>query len=223
MQAMYRTRYTIREDLKMDVELEIDTPNRQQFLTCVAAFERNERRDAMYKVATFLVDCSWGQPSDMADAIGVLLLTWNQAWYRYGSFDFDELERCIALNLPVVQRMRKRTIFTLNSDDESEIASLLTQFLQALVRTNRPGKSAVAAAKALHLLAPGFLPLWDATIARHYGCAYARNPERQYVHFCRVMKAMADAVKDYCAPSPKTLLKVIDEYNYARYVKLWCA
>lgn len=220
MLVMYRTGYRIMVDVGM--ELEIDIPNRQQFLKCVSAFEHNERRDAMYKVASFLVARSWGQPSDMADALGILLLTWNQAWYRYGSFDFDVLERCIAHNLPVLQRIRERTIFTLNEDDEGEISSLFTQFLQALVRPNRPGRSPVAAAKTLHLLAPNFLPLWDATIARHYRCAYTREPERQYVRFCLLMKAVADIVKDYCDPSPKTLLKVIDEFNYARYAKSWC-
>ena len=31
----------------------------------------------------------------MADGLGVLLLTWNNAFYRFGSFAFDELEKCI--------------------------------------------------------------------------------------------------------------------------------
>jgi hypothetical protein len=78
----------------------------------------------------------------------------------------------------------------------------------------------VATAKALHLLAPDFLPLWDATIARHYRCTYTREPHRKYVRFCLTMKAMADAVKDYYDHCSKTLLKVIDEYNYASYAKL---
>jgi len=46
------------------------------------AFRDHERRDAMYKVATFLVDHFWGAPAEMTDALGVLLLTWNQALYR---------------------------------------------------------------------------------------------------------------------------------------------
>lgn len=178
----------------------------------------------MYKVATFLVSHYWGQPPDMADALGVLLLTWNQAWYRYGSFDFDTLEECIAANFTTLQRMRSRTIFTLTGDDEDDIATLFARFLKALVRTDLPGASPVATAKALHLLAPGFLPLWDAKIAQHYRCTYYSEPEVSYMRFCRIMKDMAEAVKDYCNPGPKTLLKVIDEYNYARYTnKDWCS
>ena len=57
------------------------------------AFQTHEARDAMYKIATFVVSQFWGRPADMADGLGVLLLTWNQAFYRYGSFDFDRLEQ----------------------------------------------------------------------------------------------------------------------------------
>ena len=46
----------------------------------ILAFQENGRRDAMYKVAAFLVRYFRGKPSDMADGLGVLLLTWNQAF-----------------------------------------------------------------------------------------------------------------------------------------------
>ena len=55
------------------------------------AFQAHEARDAMYKTATFLVETFWGKPREMSDSLGVLLLTWNQAFYRYGLFDFDAL------------------------------------------------------------------------------------------------------------------------------------
>ena len=38
------------------------------------AFRMHEKRDAIYKVSTFLVDHFWGDPPQMADALGVLLL-----------------------------------------------------------------------------------------------------------------------------------------------------
>jgi len=66
----------------------------------------------MYKVATFLVSHYWGKPSDMADGLGVLLLTWNQAFYRYGIFDFDKLEKCITDNLRKIESFRGKDIFT---------------------------------------------------------------------------------------------------------------
>ena len=51
------------------------------------AFEVNEGRDSMYRVATFLLAKWWGRYAEMVDALTVLLLTWNSAFYRYGLFD----------------------------------------------------------------------------------------------------------------------------------------
>ena len=81
--------------LKNINELNYYIPSREEFINGYKKFEEYEKRDAMYKVATFLVSHFWGKPAEMADGLGVLLLTWNQAFYRYGIFDFDRLEECI--------------------------------------------------------------------------------------------------------------------------------
>lgn len=136
-------------------------PSRDEFLKGCEAFERHEKRDAMYKVATFLLSHFWGKPSDMADGLGVLLLTWNQAFYRYGVFDFDRLEKCINHHFKKVETFRNKHIFALSSSDEEDIKDLFTKFLEALqidTGTMRGRKSPVAVAKALHLLAPSFFP-----------------------------------------------------------------
>ena len=70
----------------------IHVPDCSGFQKGCDEYERREKRDSMYKVATFLVSHFWGKPNDVADGLGVLLLTWNQAFYRYGIFDFDKLE-----------------------------------------------------------------------------------------------------------------------------------
>jgi hypothetical protein len=59
-------------------------PSPSDFKNGCLAYEKNEQRDSMYKVATFLMKEYWGHPADMADALGVLLSTWNNAFYRYG-------------------------------------------------------------------------------------------------------------------------------------------
>ena len=64
----------------------------------------------MYKTAMFLVGHFWGSPGDMADSLGVLLLTWNQAFYRYGPFDFEKLEAAIAMNQERLEAFRARDI-----------------------------------------------------------------------------------------------------------------
>ena len=35
----------------------------------------------------------WGKPKEIAEGLGLLLLIWNQAFYRYCRFDFNKLEK----------------------------------------------------------------------------------------------------------------------------------
>jgi len=206
---------------------EIDIPTRDAFIKGIEEFEKFEKRDAMYKVATFLLSYFWGKPSDMADALGVLLLTWNQAFYRYGSFDFDKLEDCINKNLQKIKEFRKRKITSLSESDEKEIECIFNDFMDALQIANgkkQGRKSPVAVAKALHLLAPNFFPLWDYEIAKAYRFYYNTSPAAKYIQFMKLMKEFAENIKDYIDlrdyPN-KTLLKLIDEYNYSKYTKKW--
>jgi len=76
--------------------------NREEFLKGCQEFEKHEKRDAMYKVATFLVSHFWNKPSDIADGLGVLLLTWNQTFYRYGMFHFARLQKTLQMKLKTI-------------------------------------------------------------------------------------------------------------------------
>jgi len=201
----------------------MNIPSPEEFRKGCEEFEKHEKRDAMYKVATFLVSHFWGKPSDMANGLGVLLLTWNQAFYRYGIFNFDKLEKAIIDNLQKIESFRNRNIFSLSPSDENDIKDLFAIFLKALqidargsTRT-RGRRSPVAVAKALHLLAPNFFPLWDNKIARAYGYSYKNNPAEKYFSFCLKMKEMAEKIQD-CLPNPddRSILKRIDEYNYSK-------
>ena len=199
-------------------------PSEKEFIEGIKEFEELEDRDAMYKVASFLVSHFWGKPSDMADGLGVLLLTWNQAFYRYGRFDFEKLERCISKNLPELKRFRRRDISSFTDKDEKDTISLFDELLDALQIISgkkRGNKSPVATAKALHLLAPNFFPLWDERIAKAYDCYYGKEPAEKYVKFCGIMKTMTSATKEYNIRKTESRLKLIDEYNYARYSKGW--
>jgi hypothetical protein len=204
----------------------MEIPSAIEFRKGYLAFQQYEKRDAMYKTATFLVDHFWGKPPEMADSLGVLLLTWNQAFYRYGLFDFDELEGCISNNQELLDKYRRRSILSYTFDDDREIKQLFQRFLVALqiCEGKKAGTgSPVGVSKALHLLAPGFFPLWDAQIARAYGCHYAYKPVNKYLAFVGKMKQMAEALQHgvNSQATGKTLLKLIDEYNYAKYTKGW--
>lgn len=200
-------------------------PTEKEFLKGIKEFEKYEKRDAMYKVATFLISNSWGKPGNMADGLGVLLLTWNQAFYRFGSFDFDKLEECIAENLEILNGFRHRDISSMSIHDKKLITDIFPQFLDALQIDSgkkRGLKSPVAVAKSLHLLAPAFFPLWDAAIAQKYDCDYSINPAEKYILFCEITTTMFEKIKNYkIGSSKKTLCKLIDEYNYSRYTKGW--
>ncbi len=200
-------------------------PNEDEFHQGIREFNDQEERDAMYKVATFLLDEFWGQPADMADGLGVLLLTWNQAFYRTQSFSFDELEACIKTHLPQLSEYRKRSIDDFTDTEVPDIKKIFSDFLDAtrLQSGSREGyRSPVGVAKALHLLAPGFFPLWDSDIAEAYGYSTVSdsNPE-DYVKFCREMRAFVSEVKEYNHPSDKPVLKLVDEYNYSKYTQGW--
>jgi hypothetical protein len=202
----------------------MNIPNREEFLKGCEEFEKYEKRDAMYKVASFLISHFWGKPSDMADGLGVLLLTWNQVFYRFGMFDFDRLEKCITKNFQKIEKFKNRDISSLSNSYGGDIRDLFNKFLEALQIDSgkaKGRKSPVAVAKALHLLAPKFFPLWDDKIARAYGCYYNENPAERYISFCKEIKTMADEVKDYIIRSDKTLVKLIDEYNYSKFTKGW--
>jgi hypothetical protein len=195
-------------------------PNRSQFRRYIHKFEDRERREPMYWVAEFLLTRFWGKPTEMADGLGVLLLTWNQAFYRYGRFDFRLLKRWIKRELATLRRFRRRDIATLCDGDASDIKRLFDGLLKATriaEKRLRGRKSPVAVAKALHLLAPRFFPLWDQAIARKYVRAFTKRPAEKYLEFCHRMKDFAKKTRGYVKHRGKSALKLIDEYNYARF------
>jgi hypothetical protein len=201
-------------------------PSPDEVIAGFQAFQMHERRDAMYKTATFLVEHFWGDSTRVADSLGVLLLTWNQAFYRYGYFDFDLLERCIRENQELLNYYRSRDIVTATLEDDTYIKQLFDTFMIALQiqgGKKHGARSPVSASKALHLLAPAFFPLYDDKIARAYNYNHLYRPLETYVLFLKDMQVIAQKLQEHMKVEvrDKTLLKLIDEYNYAKYTKHW--
>ncbi len=211
--------------MSIEKNCNVKIPSIEEFRKGCKEFERREKRDVMYKVATFLVKKFWRNRSKMADGLGVLLFTWNQAFYRYGSFDFDKLVKCIDKNFQKINFFRNRDISSLSNKDYGDIKVLFNEFLEALRidtgNKKRYKKSPVSVAKALHLLAPKFFPLWDVKIAKEYRCYYSKNPSDKYILFCEKMKEFAVQFRNQISLSGKTIIKLIDEYNYSKYTKEW--
>ena len=183
------------------------------------AFEANEPRNLFYRAATELVDLALQGTTSLtvAEALAVLLQTWNKAYYQYRKFDtvhFTDIENLLSENKLLIARYRPRTIDQLDDADESMIENLFQSFERVL--------GPVGAAKALHLLAPSFFPLWDRAIAKAYDLELGRagwNGERYWQFLCISKRQCLDVRRDN--PHCHDPLKSIDEYNYCRYTKKW--
>jgi hypothetical protein len=118
-------------------------------------FEVHEPRDLFYRAATELVALALdGRTSlSVAEALAVLLQTWNKMFYQYRRFDsqhFNDIERLIRDHHLILTTFRQRSIQSLNQEDESNVVSVFKAFEEVL--------GPVGATKCLHLLAPRFFP-----------------------------------------------------------------
>lgn len=191
----------------------------------------------MYRVATDLVRERWGDAEAVADALGVLLLTWNQAFYRYGFLDCGELETFVRSHQGAIEQYRPRELTTLVSEEREQVDSMFRHLLEASQatspQTGKQRRSPVSVAKALHGLAPRFFPLWDGKIARRYGCGWhsSTGAGSAYWSFMLKQRLILNDLGDERARReierglserarfPKTLVKFLDEFNYARFTK----
>ena len=195
------------------------TPTIQEIEAAREAFEGNEPRDLFYRAATELVDLAiHGKTSlSVAEAVAVLLQTWNQAYYRYHKFNsehFADIESLIACHKQTIMGLRQRAIETFSDEDEATVTELFDDFGKVL--------GPVGAAKCLHLLSPSFFPLWDRKIAESYGLSLQRSGTNgsRYCRFMRITKVQCNGLggKQAIGRNP---LKALDEYNYCRYTKGW--
>jgi hypothetical protein len=192
----------------------------------------------MYRISVLLIDQTWGSPGEVADALGVILLTWNQAFYRYGAPDFDRIESMLQASQNELDRYRESNLLHLSDEELEGSMSLFEEMLEAtsirMINAHEVRRSPVSAAKALHALAPRVFPIWDDTIRTRLGYGgSSRTAAQQYVRF---MRSCRDSLIELSAEQslkeleaelsklgrfPKTILKFLDEYFYALYTKRW--
>jgi len=227
-------------------------PDYKELLQGCAGYIEDEKRDAMYKLALRLVSEAKWKPEELAEGVGVLLLTWNAAFYtKYGSFDFDKLEDFIGKRIDDLKVYSNRSILSYSKTDDEPVQQLFSELVEAVKSVKREARTPVGTAKALHMLAPSFFSIWDNAIAEKYGVHWSQRTERAsqlYARFQHLTKHIADnilksyemewhvsrdvAVEHLCKkwhprvaiavysskpPISKSLTKMIDEYNYAKY------
>lgn len=183
------------------------------------AFEANEPRDLFYRAATELVDLALRGATSLsvAEALGVLLQTWNRSYYQYRKFDnahFTDIEDLAVRHERTLAEYRNRAIDDLSDPDRTTVVAVFQDFERVL--------GPVGAAKALHLLAPGVFPLWDRAIADAYGFALGKtgsNGDRYWGFVLIAQQQYLELRREY--PSYDISLKSIDEFNYCKYTKRW--
>lgn len=214
-------------------------PSKEEFIKGVKAYRRQEERDAVYKIAQYLIEELFKAPKDeevkgrtraewTTDAVGTLLLVWNWAFYRYGQLNFYKFQETIERYYQDLLSFRNRNIETLSKSDENLIKEIFIGFAEA-TSTNVDGKqkfTPVGVVKALHLLAPNFFPLWDQEIAKAYGCPLnygtIEDKAQRYITFMGKIKKFLEEITSWDLPDDIEInLKSIDEYNYAKYTKNW--
>ncbi len=163
----------------------------------------------------------------MADALQVLLLTWNQAFFRFGMFNPSRLENALREHMILIDAFQLRDIKSFVKEDEPSVRRLFMALLSSLrVRNRGNGKtkprrrykrSPVGVVKTMHLLAPAFFPLWDDKIARAYKCQHTAKPVEEYFRFMKISQTVVAAMPDDFDTGGRTPLKIFDEFNYAKY------
>ena len=176
------------------------------------AFVAGEPRNLFYLVATELIDLSRKRITkkvSVAQALAVLLQTWNVSFYRFrGGFhesDLSSIEALLTKHLAAIEKYQKRLITSFESSERNGLRGLFGEFESVL--------GAVGAAKTLHLLAPGFFPLWDRAIAKAYN---VKCDGDGYIAFMGIAKQQCRDLVEEGAVWPD-LLKAIDEHNYCTF------
>jgi hypothetical protein len=179
--------------------------------------------DAYYAPASRLV--FYGAQHDLWDSIcgGVCLLVyaWNAPFYR-SPFSYTSFEANLRTEWNTLIEFRLRPLVSLNSDDHQHIQRVFESLTIALSSGGR--RAQVSAAKALHIVAPTFFPMWDHAIAYDgYNCPYGKEPGLAYVAFCRRIQIRVRSLQADWDSLPNThwlrakpLLKRIDEFNFMR-------
>jgi hypothetical protein len=179
-----------------------------------ATFEAVEPRDLFYRLATYLMGEAdrKGATFTKAEALAVLLQSWNRSYYQRLKVAFDAkhfaaIEKLLDLHDDGLATLGARSIESLEAPDEVAVRMLYREFGAVLGQTG--------ASKALHMLAPRFCPLWDGFIAEQAYGLYTRD-DRDY---WRLVCATAEQVKSIGGEAAlgRNPIKAIDEYNYCRY------
>lgn len=182
-------------------------------------FLQNEPRDLFYRAAVHLVQDAWNQqsPFTIAEAVSILLKTWNRPFYQYRRFTnehIQQIEDLFTTHRNSLAQFRNRNISNLSDEDEQNITLLFQAFESVL--------GPVGTAKTFHLTSPCFFPIWDRTIAIAYNLPLSETGTNgnKYVAFMKCQRNQVALIVN-SIPDGISAIKAIDEYNYCHFSKSW--
>jgi len=142
------------------------------------------------------------------DALERWLKDLNRQYYRFRPQEArnlkETLEPLIKTHWKALLQFRQRSFTTVTVEDKGLVTSAFDSLRAKL--------GPIGAAKALHVLAPTFLPMWDNAIASGYGV----STESGYFQFVLLAKEELRDISEDAIPGVP-LLKAFDEYNYYRF------
>lgn len=192
-------------------------PTNDEVVIAHNLFLQNEPRDLFYRTAIFLIELSINQNGELsiAEAISVLLQTWNKSYYRFRKFNdehYQQIENLLNEKLVQIMPFRDKAISTFNDNNIELINRIFDSFENVL--------GPVGGAKSLHLLAHHYFPIWDRTIAIAYNLPLSAvgTNAKKYINFIRIQKEQADNLLNEL-PDGISKIKAIDEYNYCHFTK----
>lgn len=218
-----------------------------ELITDLRCYRRNEPREAVYQAAHEMVDRHWRQHDWEKVSLGVaaLLVSWNARVYVGKDVSFAEMTGFLETHAEELTRLRGTDLH--GTASEVTCRHLFNGLTPMLMARSRRGPRAwgtpVGVAKALHIIAPRYFPLWDRTIATAAGHSIPQERSRwagQYESFAltarRLVGNIVKAAQRMSGAGStndalewlrlrtnnrglyKTWLKFADEYNYARHV-----
>lgn len=183
-------------------------------------FYQAEPRDLFYRASRALIERSRqpGAELDLAESIAVLLQTWNRSFYRYRKGfteqDFAGIRAFVEAYREELEAFSRRRLVDLSDQDRPVVRIVFSSV--------EPTLGPVGAAKALHLLAPLFFPLWDRgmTLAyRIYLKPVGQNAE-SYLRWMDLTIGQIRALGGWDV-IPGNPLKAIDQFNYCVFARRW--
>jgi hypothetical protein len=190
----------------------VELPSSTEVALAHEEYLRVEGRDVMYRVARDLVEQAYGGHArfSVGEGVAVLLLSWNAAFYRprpaLVRTLVHDLEALIDTHASSIEHFRARVVETYEQKTDSRpVEKLYRSFVDRLWP--------VGAAKALHVLAPRFFPLWDNAIAQRFRLRLSPRESsiQSYVDLIEIGHRFAIAAH---LDNP---LKALDEWAYVRF------